>query len=473
MACPPFRSGYSPFHPSVSKKLLTTQGRDSQQSVKTAGTMAEREETGGCPMGQGGDSKDGTMSYHTYLKLQGLLHCQEMASAQHGKEVHDEHLFIITHQAYELWFKQILFEIDSVRNLFSQPILDESKMLQILNQLNRVVLILKLLVDQFHILETMTPLDFMEFRVYLSSASGFQSLQFRLMENKLGVKEESRVKYNQQHYLNVFNDPESIQQLKDSLEQPSLFALVDKWLERTPGLSEKTFRFWEIYRHSVTRWLEDAFFQPAQRETDEKLKETLMADYLKQKDSFESIFDVSKYNAQVQRGERRLSHRGFQGAMLISLYRDEPRFNQPFQMLTLLMDIDSLMTKWRYNHVMLVQRMIGSKVGTGGSSGYQYLRSTISDRYKVYLDLFNLSTYLIPRAYIAPMTERMKRRLSLLNTDQLLKDHHEHEHEHDTEQVRVTLNGVALDDGVNGDDVNGDDMNGDGDEVAKVVTFSL
>ncbi|EEC03964.1 tryptophan 2,3-dioxygenase, putative, partial [Ixodes scapularis] len=99
--------------------------------------------------------------------LHQLLDCQQMVSEHHGKErVHDEHLFIITHQAYELWFKQILFELDSIRPLLHT----------------------KLLQEQVEILETMTPLDFMEFRGYLAPASGFQSLQFRLIENKLGVK---------------------------------------------------------------------------------------------------------------------------------------------------------------------------------------------------------------------------------------------------------------------------------------------
>lgn len=412
------------------------------------GSSSDEEDTPPCMQGKRRparrDGNEEPVNYQTYLQLNKLLHCQDMASAQHGMHVHDEHLFIVVHQAYELWFKQILFEIDSVRNLFSQPVLDESKMLQILNQLGRVALILKLLVDQFQILETMTPLDFMEFREYLATASGFQSLQFRLLENKLGIKEEQRVKYNQQHYLTVFSDPESVKKLNDSITQPSLFLLVDRWLERTPGVKEKSFKFWQIFRNSVTRYLEDFFYTPAQKEADEKQREILMADYLKQKDSFEGIFDEAKYNAQVEKGERRLSHRGFQGAMLISLYRDEPRFNQPFKLLTLLMDIDSLMTKWRYNHVMLVQRMIGSKVGTGGSSGYQYLRSTISDRYKVFVDLFNLSTYLVPRAYIPDLTDRMKRRLSVLCAEQPLDDHDENEA--DGSDVRA-----LPDDGTNGE----------------------
>ncbi|XP_076467828.1 tryptophan 2,3-dioxygenase-like isoform X1 [Babylonia areolata] len=458
MACPFFGSAHfsnlSKNNPGAGKGGERDAQCPPQSASNGSSSSSSSSTTSSPPSSSSGEDRNGKavpLSYHTYLKLPELLHCQRMLSSQNGKEVHDEHLFIVTHQAYELWFKQILFEIDSIRNLFSQPYLNESKMLQILSQLGRVVLILKLLVDQVHILETMTPLDFMEFRVFLSSASGFQSLQFRLLENKLGVKEESRVKYNQQHYLDVFNDPESIQQLTDSLAQPSLMALVDKWLERTPGLGERAFRFWDVYRQSVASWLNDSFLQPAQTETDEKLKDILMAEYLKQKESFQSIFDEEKYNAQVKKGERRLSYRGFQGAMLISLYRDEPRFNQPFKLLTLLMDIDALITKWRYNHVMLVQRMIGSKVGTGGSSGYQYLRSTISDRYKVFVDLFNLSTYLVPRRYIPPLTERMKRRLSVLSAEQMLDDHdeHEHEHDHDHDHNHVTYAGDHVN-GANG-----------------------
>lgn len=387
---------------------------------------SDEEGMGGCPMGRRGDKepKDNGMpgSYGKYLKLDQLLNCLSMTSEMAGKSVHDEHLFIITHQAYELWFKQILFEVDSVRDIFMMPILDETQMLKIVNRLSRVVLILKLMVDQFMILESMTPLDFLEFRGHLSSASGFQSLQFRLMENKLGVKEENRVKYNQQHYMGVFNDEDSKKKLADSISSPSLLNLVERWLERTPGLvdQERTdFNFWGRYKAAVYEWIEHDWYRPYQEETDPKQKEILLAEYNKQKDSFESIFTPERYNVYVERGERRINHKAFQGALMISLYRDEPRFSQPFQMLTLLMDIDSLITKWRYNHVMMVQRMIGSKIGTGGSSGYHYLRSTISDRYKVFLDLFNLSTFLIPRQYIPPLTRNMKRTLSTVSNPAL------------------------------------------------------
>ncbi|CAK5118155.1 unnamed protein product [Meloidogyne enterolobii] len=135
-------------------------------------------------------------------------------------------------------------------------------------------------------------------------------------------------------------------------------------------------------------------------------------EYVKIRRSFQTITNESDYNTFVEKGERRLSHNALKGALMIYFYRDMPRFSQPYQILFHLMDIDSLLQKWRYNHLMLVQRMLGSKIGTGGSSGYMYLRSTVSDRYKVFLDLFNLSTWLIPRNYIPKLSPKMMRTLS-------------------------------------------------------------
>ncbi|XP_017766470.1 PREDICTED: tryptophan 2,3-dioxygenase isoform X1 [Eufriesea mexicana] len=378
------------------------------------------------------------MLYSEYLRLDKILTAQRLLSTEYNKEVHDEHLFIVTHQAYELWFKQIIYELDSVRVLFnSEPsgydslngtannhtsvqknrisqVLNESRTLEILKRLNRIVLILKLLVDQVTILETMTPLDFMAFRDYLCPASGFQSLQFRLLENKLGVKQEHRVKYNQS-YTRVFGrDPKAIEAIKCSEEEPSLSYLVQKWLARTPGLEAHDFDFWGKYKRSVEKLLVEQE-QFARKQTKEQLRNYHLANTRSRKAVFETIFNESLHNALVSRGERKFAYAALQGAVMITLYRDEPRFSQPHQILTALMDIDSLITKWRYNHVLMVQRMIGTQqLGTGGSSGYQYLKSTLSDRYKVFLDLFNLSTFLIPRHMIPPLTKQMKTKLSVV-----------------------------------------------------------
>lgn len=108
------------------------------------------------------------------------------------------------------------------------------------------------------ILETMTPLDFMAFRDYLCPASGFQSLQFRLLENKLGVQQEHRVRYNQS-YTRVFgNDPDAIEAIKRSEEEPSLSDLVQRWLERTPGLETEDFDFWGKFKSAVEQMLNEA-----------------------------------------------------------------------------------------------------------------------------------------------------------------------------------------------------------------------
>lgn len=355
------------------------------------------------------------MTYQEYLRLDQILNSQQLASTATG-QIHDEHLFIVTHQTFELWFKQILFELDSVRDLFSSPTVDESKTLIIFTRLGRISTILKLLVDQFAILETMTPHDFMSFRKFLTSASGYQSLQFRLLENKLGVLEENRIIYNQTEYKEAFACEPEREKLEESLREPSLLDVVMRWLERTPGLQPEEFDFWNNFDSAVKHWLDIEFYKPAMKESNPDIKKFKMAAFERQQEIFETILDEEMYESSKKRGEHSFTHLAFQGAMMISLYRDEPRFHQPFQILTVLMDIDSLLTKWRYNHVMLVQRMIGNKFGTGGSSGYQYLRATISDRYKVFLDLFNLSTYLIPRTFIPPLTRNMKRRLSMINS---------------------------------------------------------
>ncbi|KAK6054715.1 tryptophan 2,3-dioxygenase [Cooperia oncophora] len=157
-------------------------------------------------------------SIRDLFQLHKLLDCQKLQSEEQGHRVDDEHLFIIIHQAYELWFKQIIFDIDTVRVLLNHTIVDETKTLRIVSGLDRTVRILKLLVDQITILDTMSPLDFVDFRKYLTPASGFQSLQFRLLENKMGVRCDRRIKYNAQHYKNVFlNDADvrAVEQKRD------------------------------------------------------------------------------------------------------------------------------------------------------------------------------------------------------------------------------------------------------------------
>ena len=122
--------------------------------------------------------------YWSYLHLDELLSAQEPLS---DPAAHDELLFIVVHQAFELWFKQILFELDAVLDVMGQEVVAEKDMGEVVARLARITKVQRLLTDQIEVLETMTPLDFLEFRDVLIPASGFQSVQFRLIENKLGL----------------------------------------------------------------------------------------------------------------------------------------------------------------------------------------------------------------------------------------------------------------------------------------------
>ena len=126
--------------------------------------------------------------------------------------------------------------------------------------------------------------------------------------------------------------------------------------------------------------------------------------------SFACLFDANLYKQYQKEGHFKLSHTATLSALFILLYRDEPLLQLPFQVLNQLMDIDAQLTNWRSHHALMVQRMLGSKIGTGGSSGHEYLQSTISGK-RIYSDLFNLSTYLIPRSKLPELPESLIRNL--------------------------------------------------------------
>ncbi|XP_072351898.1 tryptophan 2,3-dioxygenase-like [Scyliorhinus torazame] len=359
-----------------------------------------------CDRSQDGTAQSSKLTYGDYLQLNKITQAQELQSQKKGCKIHDEHLFIVTHQAYELWFKQILWELDSVREIFQKgQVRNERNMLKVVSRIHRTSMILKLLVDQFDVLETMTALDFFDFRKYLVPASGFQSLQFRLIENKIGVPDSLRIPYNRKHYKDNFKGQENELMLQSEIE-PTLLQLVEQWLERTPGLDPDGFDFWGKLKNNTDEGLNEEIADIQSKPASEA-KEDMLCELNRDKETLTALFDEKRHEHLLSKGERRISYKALQGALMIYFYREEPRFQVPFQLLNSLMDIDALMSKWRYNHVCMVQRMIGSKSGTGRSSGYQYLRATMSDRYKVFVDFFNLATFLVPRPWIPKLNSSL------------------------------------------------------------------
>ena len=348
--------------------------------------------------------------YHDYLGLEKILNAQHPLSFKTDTPAHDEMLFITTHQSYEIWFKQVLFELDQVLSIFGQDSVDESSMGEIVHRLQRMVLIFKNLVTQVDLIETMTPLDFLEFRHLLHPASGFQSLQFRLLENKLGLKRDDRLSYNDLPYTAPLKkgQPEIAEKAEN---EPSLFDCMQAWLERTPFLNVDKFSFWTGYMNGVDSIFESEMNEIDRNEhlSDEDRKK--MVDQIKSSwEGFKGIFNEELFNDQKEQGSWKFSYSAVRAALLIELYRDQPVFQLPFRLLTAAKDLDAQLYQWRYRHSLMAQRMLGRKVGTGGSSGAHYLRSA-AEKHRLFQDLYMLTSYFVPRSKLPDLPDEATKAL--------------------------------------------------------------
>jgi tryptophan 2,3-dioxygenase len=245
------------------------------------------------------------VTYGSYLKIDELLGLQQPRSD--GPE-HDELLFIVIHQVYELWFKELLHELDRVRRLLADDDVHRAQ-----HTMKRVLTVLKVMVAQLDILETMTPLEFQSFRSRLEAASGFQSDQFRQLEFVLG-----------------FKTPGAIERFAAGTRARA--ALEARWKEPT---------------------LWDAFVEYLEREGYDVPREQLGRDV------------TAPIEASPKMQE-----------LLIRIYRTDPKNSEFCERLV---DLDEGIQEWRYRHVKMVQRTIGMKGGTGGSSGARYLASTLAN----------------------------------------------------------------------------------------------
>ena len=225
----------------------------------------------------------------------------------------DELLFIVIHQVYELWFKELLWELETTRDLMLRGDTFRARHL-----LKRCETIERVLIEQVSVLETMSPQDFMEFRAHLAPASGFQSVQFRELEFMSGLKDPA--------YLErVAGSEDEMLRLKKRLDEPTLWdafctLLSDRGLAMPPD------------------------DEPARRES------------------------------------------------LLLIARDREHHWEEFALAEALLDHDEAVALWRQRHVLMVERQIGSKTGTGGSTGAAYLRSTLDKRF--YPELWALRSYL-------------------------------------------------------------------------------
>lgn len=326
--------------------------------------------------------------YPDYLQLEKILGAQAPESDKHGVHAHDEMLFIIIHQTYELWFKQLMHELDSVIGIFKDDHVDDNggELSVAVHRLRRMSIILQTLVKQIDILETMTPLDFLDFRDLLRPASGFQSTQWKVMEARLGLRMEER--HGKQYYTSQLR-PEHKREIEALESEPTFFELLNGWLERMPFLQAK---YWPAG--------EEAFF--------DRLKGIYAASLVEGEQGnlklWETLFETGS-------PERRLSPNAARSAVFIMLYRDEPLFQMAFRLLESLLDIDEGMSMWRYRHLNMVSRIIGLRVGTGGSSGKSYLAGALA-KHTIFQEIADLSSFLFERKKIPALPPAIKQALS-------------------------------------------------------------
>ena len=355
-------------------------------------------------------AKSSSVHYNEYLDLDKILNAQNPLSDRGDNEAHEEMLFIIIHQTYELWFKQIIHEIDSVMLLLSQEKLDEENVGIVVGRFDRVNKILDILVKQLDILETMTALDFLDFRNYLSPASGFQSHQFRKIEVMLGLKINKRHHFGGCPYHDQFSGEkkEEILHLED---EQSLFSLIEKWLERIPFLNMRDYNFIEQYKASVIGMLkkETKSITDSDLNENDKLIRTRMID--ENRKYFENIFNEKNHQKSIAEGMTKLSYKATMSALLINLYREQPILQLPYKFLRQLVETDHKISLWRFRHVQMVEKMLGQKVGTGGSSGQAYLKQTV-DKHRLFEDIANIATLMISREYLPDLPPEIQQELS-------------------------------------------------------------
>lgn len=335
--------------------------------------------------------------YHDYLQLDKILNAQFLESDKTNASAHDEMLFIIIHQAYELWFKQLHHEADSIVEIMKKPALnDNSPELQtVVHRLNRMVVILRVLVHQIDILETMTPMDFLDFRDMLRPASGFQSWQFKMLEAKLGLKFEHR--HGKEYYTAQLKQ-EHIDLIKQAESNQSFLQLVNDWLERMPFFDDKT--LWKGFPQSND-------IQPFWTEYKNRYANSLAE---AEKNNMEAFDEVLFHHKETH---YTLSAKANRAALFIMLYRGYPLLQLPFQLLNNLLEIDEQLSTWRHRHMNMVHRMIGTRIGTGGSSGKDYLKAA-ADKHYIFKEIAQLTSFLIERRKLPQLPGEVERKLGFV-----------------------------------------------------------
>ena len=345
----------------------------------------------------GSGSPANRMTYSGYLRLDELLQLQAGPEGHNPPPSNDEMHFIITHQTFELWFKQVRTELDAVHSYLAQESVDEKHLPQMVHHLERVIEIFRLLANQWKVMETLSPQGFLAFRDRLGTSSGFESWQMRAMEMRLGLKQESRVSdmdpmahMKKLHSEGKIND-EGFETLQTISIEPTLEELISQWLSRTPingsvpsdGNDQAT----------IDAYV-DAHLNTMQAHSDQVIEHMVSIGH-GSPEALKPRMDANLASARDFLKPDGITNRARAGLLFIESYPELPLLSWPRRLIDTIVQLEQSMLLFRHAHARMVERMIGRRMGTGGSSGVDYLDKTAT--YRIFTDLWAVRTVLLPR----------------------------------------------------------------------------
>ena len=351
-------------------------------------------------------------SYWDYLRLPELLALQGGLEGDDAALLPDELHFVVVHQVFELWFKLVLRELRLARDHLAAPKVPEERIPYVVHHLGRVNRILRLGGDQFEIMETLTPQDFLAFRDKLVPASGFQSFQMRELEILLGLEETARPSEGGMQPLQAIELQArrsegarlGWERITAARKETTLKAALENWLQRTPidgstpdepDDDDAVERFVEDYLRALeARHVEQLARFRGIPGADPAATGSLLEQERRGWRAFLWAEDVPE-------PARRRARRVRAGTLFVESYRQLPLLAWPRLLLDAVVELEEQLVLWRTRHARMVERVIGRRVGTGGSSGVDYLDATT--RVRIFGDLWTVRTILLPREALPPL----------------------------------------------------------------------
>lgn len=355
-------------------------------------------------------------TYWDYIRVEDLLALQGGLDRDEKGLSNDEVLFVTVHQVFELWFKLILRELTTARDLFTAERVAEQELSGAVRSLKRVTTIVRVSLAHWEVVETLTTREFLAFRDKLIPASGFQSAQLRQIEILLGLPESERISLGARGpeksaageggYLAALQarggvPSPALERVKRQLsDMPTLKDAIDAWLSRTPidGCEPQHPQSAQRLKHFI-----DAFLVAHAREADDAAEyhasmalsseegDAVRARYAKEKDSVRAFFNPTEAEGGARRARIRAA------MLFIETYRELPLLAWPRELLDSLVELEQFFVIFRQRHARMVERIIGRRTGTGGSAGVDYLDATAL-KYRIFRDLWAIRTLQIRRA---------------------------------------------------------------------------